>query len=77
MRLELILTDEELKCLTYAMKDAFAMTEVRISNIVSCNGVYREYLVNQRKIYQKLMDKLILASNEYERQRRKKRCAMQ
>lgn len=55
------------------MKDAMAMNEVRISNIVTCNGVYREYLVNQRRIYQKLMDKLILASNEYESQRRKKR----
>lgn len=73
MRLELILSDDELKCLTYAMKDAFAMNEVKISNEVTCNGVYREYLVNQRKIHQKLMDKLILASNEYERQRRKKR----
>lgn len=73
MRLELILTDDELKCLTYAMKDAMAINEVRISNIVTCNRVYREYLINQGKIYQKLMDKLILASNEYERQKRKKK----
>ena len=73
MRLELILTDDEIKCLTYAMKDAMAMNEVRISNIVTCNSVCREYLANQRKIYQKLMDKIILASNEYERQKRKKR----
>ena len=73
MRLELILTDDELKCLTYALKDAMAMNEVRISKIFTCNAVYQDYLVNQRKIYQKLMDKLILASNEYESQRRKKR----
>lgn len=73
MRLELILTDDELKCLTYAMKDAMAMNEVRISDIITCNGVYREYLVDQRRVYQKLMNKLILASKEYENQRRKKR----
>ena len=70
MRLELILSDEELQNLHYALKDAVTYTEEQTARLTICSAVYGHHVEEKRKSYVKLLDKIILASNEYEKQKK-------
>ena len=72
MKLELILSDKELQSLYYALKDAVTYTEEQTARLNICSAVYGHHVEEKRKSYVKLLDKIILASNEYNKQRRGK-----